>query len=200
MLLSFPPATEMFQFAGFASSSYGFTEGYRKKRWVAPFGHPRINERSPLPWAFRSVPRPSSPLGAKASTRCPSRTKLAHVQPQARQRRAWQRSDVRDQMAERSAPAIRPPPFLLISVLCFLFSEPGREPPGLAPWRQHTHVHKARCAAGPGSRPDQPAPRALRSRLSLHDVKIRDQMSEIRGRMSDVRGEAALAGTRPSDI
>jgi hypothetical protein len=29
MLLSFPPATEMFQFAGFASSSYGFTEGYR---------------------------------------------------------------------------------------------------------------------------------------------------------------------------
>jgi hypothetical protein len=30
MLLSFPPATEMVQFAGFASSSYGFTEGYPK--------------------------------------------------------------------------------------------------------------------------------------------------------------------------
>jgi hypothetical protein len=29
LLMSFPPATEMFQFAGFASSSYGFTEGYR---------------------------------------------------------------------------------------------------------------------------------------------------------------------------
>jgi hypothetical protein len=27
-LMSFPPATEMVQFAGFASSSYGFTEGY----------------------------------------------------------------------------------------------------------------------------------------------------------------------------
>src|SRR5512134_3385049 len=26
--MSFPPATEMVQFAGFASSSYGFTEGY----------------------------------------------------------------------------------------------------------------------------------------------------------------------------
>jgi hypothetical protein len=42
------------------------------QRWVAPFGDPRINGRSPLPSAFRSVPRPSSPLGAKASTRCPS--------------------------------------------------------------------------------------------------------------------------------
>ena len=42
------------------------------KGWVAPFGHPRITGRSPLPSAFRSVPRPSSPLGTKASTRCPS--------------------------------------------------------------------------------------------------------------------------------
>jgi hypothetical protein len=41
---------------------------------VPPFGHPRINERSPLPAAFRSVPRPSSPLGAKASTGRPSHT------------------------------------------------------------------------------------------------------------------------------
>ena len=30
-LMSFPPATEMVQFAGFASSSYGFTEGYPLK-------------------------------------------------------------------------------------------------------------------------------------------------------------------------
>jgi hypothetical protein len=38
---------------------------------VAPFGDPRINGRSPLLAAFRSVLRPSSPLGAKASTKCP---------------------------------------------------------------------------------------------------------------------------------
>ena len=38
------------------------------KGWVSPFGHPRINDRSHLPAAFRSVPRPSSPLSAKAST------------------------------------------------------------------------------------------------------------------------------------
>ena len=42
---------------------------------VSPFGHPRINDRSHLPAAFRSVPRPSSPLGAKASTERPC---LAH--------------------------------------------------------------------------------------------------------------------------
>ena len=53
------------------------------KGWVAPFGNPGINVRSQLPQAFRSVPRPSSPLGAKASTRCPSRSTIAHAQPQA---------------------------------------------------------------------------------------------------------------------
>src|SRR3979411_2815512 len=45
--------------------------------WVAPFGDPGINDRSHLPRAFRSVPRPSSPLSAKASTRCPSFALLA---------------------------------------------------------------------------------------------------------------------------
>ena len=34
---------------------------------VSPFGHPRIKGRSRLPAAFRSLPRPSSPPGAKAS-------------------------------------------------------------------------------------------------------------------------------------
>ena len=44
------------------------------KGWVAPFGHLGINACSRLPQDFRSVPRPSSPPGAKASTRCPSHT------------------------------------------------------------------------------------------------------------------------------
>ena len=48
------------------------------KGGVSPFGHPRINDRSHLPAAFRSVPRPSSPLGAKASTERPYR---AHPPP-----------------------------------------------------------------------------------------------------------------------
>jgi hypothetical protein len=69
-LMSVPPATEMFQFAGFASRTYQFSTGY-PCGWVAPFGDPGITDRSHLPRACRSVPRPSSPLSAKASTRCP---------------------------------------------------------------------------------------------------------------------------------
>jgi hypothetical protein len=65
--MSFPPGTEMFQFPGFASTPYAFRCG-SPCGGVSPFGHPRINDRSHLPAAFRSVPRPSSPLGAKAST------------------------------------------------------------------------------------------------------------------------------------
>ena len=38
--------------------------------WVPPFGYPRIKAYSQLPAAFRSVSRPSSPLIAKASTKC----------------------------------------------------------------------------------------------------------------------------------
>jgi len=39
--------------------------------WVSPFGNPRIKEYWPLPVAYRSLSRPSSPLSAKASTKCP---------------------------------------------------------------------------------------------------------------------------------
>ena len=80
-LMSFPPATEMFQFAGFASHAYGFSMGY-PYGWVAPFGDPGITDRSHLPRAFRSVPRPSSPLSAKASTRCPYFALERHTQRQ----------------------------------------------------------------------------------------------------------------------
>ena len=34
--MSFPPATEMFQFAGFASSTYGFRSGYPLARVGCP--------------------------------------------------------------------------------------------------------------------------------------------------------------------
>ena len=38
--------------------------------WVPPFGDPRIKAYSQLTMAYRSVSRPSSPLCAKASTKC----------------------------------------------------------------------------------------------------------------------------------
>ena len=41
---------------------------------VSPFGNLRIKGCSHLPTAYRSVLRPSSPLSAKAFTKCPSYT------------------------------------------------------------------------------------------------------------------------------
>jgi hypothetical protein len=97
--MSFPPGTEMFQFPGFASRTYGFSAGY-PEGWVSPFGHPRINDRSHLPAAFRSVPRPSSPLGAKASTERPC---LARHHPPPPARRTKPRPAARDGAADIQA-------------------------------------------------------------------------------------------------
>ena len=69
-LMSFPPATEIFQFAGFASCYYVFITGYLINRWVAPFRNLRIKAYSQLPEAYRSVSRLSSPSNAKASIKC----------------------------------------------------------------------------------------------------------------------------------
>jgi hypothetical protein len=71
--LSFPLGTEMFQFPSLPPAGYGFTYGYRRIT-SGEFPHSEIpgsmtGQR--LPRAFRSRPRPSSALGAKASTVCP---------------------------------------------------------------------------------------------------------------------------------
>ncbi len=67
-LISLPSGTEMFQFPGFASGRSRMT-GCDPGR-VAPFGHPGIKACVPLPRAFRSLPRPSSPPCAQASPTC----------------------------------------------------------------------------------------------------------------------------------
>ena len=74
-------------------------------RWVAPFGDPGITDRSHLPRAFRSVLRPSSPLSAKASTRCPSLL----LPPASHTRRPCQGSGTRIREPARRAPPIRDP-------------------------------------------------------------------------------------------
>lgn len=56
------------------SPTQGFSQPNRfpkHLRWVAPFGDPWIKAHSQLPTAYRSVSRPSSPVHAKASTKCP---------------------------------------------------------------------------------------------------------------------------------
>gem|GEM_PF-6811781 len=67
-LISLPPGTEMFQFPGFASRRSEMTAHMRRR--VSPFGHPRITACVPLPLAYRSLPRPSSPSCAQASPTC----------------------------------------------------------------------------------------------------------------------------------
>ena len=50
-LISFPRATEMFQFARFASLAYVFSQRY-PCGWVSPFGHLRITAYLPAPRSF----------------------------------------------------------------------------------------------------------------------------------------------------
>ena len=64
LLFSSPAPTEMVQFRAFAP-------GLSRVYGVVPFGNPRITASLQLPAAYRSFARPSSPLGAKASTMCP---------------------------------------------------------------------------------------------------------------------------------
>ena len=80
-LISFPPATEMFQFAGFASSTYGFSAGY-----LLPGGFPHSEIAGSklvcqLADTYRRLPRPSSPSTAKASAMCAY--SLDHITPRS---------------------------------------------------------------------------------------------------------------------
>lgn len=64
-----PHGLEFSQSPGRTPRPRSWSSGYR--RWVSPFGNPRIKASSQLPTAYRSVARPSSPLSAKASTEHP---------------------------------------------------------------------------------------------------------------------------------
>ena len=73
LLFFVPPGTEMFHFPGLATKPYFIqtpSTGHCP-RWVFPFGNLRIKAYLPLPEAYRSLSRPSSPAGAKASVMRP---------------------------------------------------------------------------------------------------------------------------------
>jgi hypothetical protein len=69
-LLSLPGGTEMVHFPPFASTELCIHSGMTRHDpcRVSSFGDPRIKACLQLPEAYRSLPRPSSPLCAKAST------------------------------------------------------------------------------------------------------------------------------------
>ena len=63
LLFSSPTGTKMFQFPAFASLHFS-KDSRSSTCWVVPFGYPRIRGHLHLPAAFRSLSRPSSPVGA----------------------------------------------------------------------------------------------------------------------------------------
>ena len=66
LLFSSPTPTQMFQFSAFASF-----DNQSSTRWVAPFRNLWIIRYLPLPKAYRSLSRLSSPLRAQAFPVCP---------------------------------------------------------------------------------------------------------------------------------
>ena len=80
-LISVPPATEMFQFAGFASHTYEFSVRYLLR---GGFPHSEIAGSMlvcQLTDTYRRLPRPSSPSTAKASAICAY--SLDHITPRS---------------------------------------------------------------------------------------------------------------------
>ena len=73
LLFSTPQGTEMFHFPWCRSEVLCIQTSVSSHYtgWVAPFGNLRIKACLPLPEAYRSLPRPSSPADAKASIVCP---------------------------------------------------------------------------------------------------------------------------------
>jgi hypothetical protein len=154
--MSFPPATEMFQFAGFASSSYGFTEGYRLSGGLPHSDIPGSKSARLSPGLFAachvlhrlSVPRhpPDALLVQSSPTSNPKRARPAR----ACQRACQQARTLRTRAGSR-APGLDTP------ASCIPMS-----------------IKDAAAARPRASRlPDRPACRALRSRLSLHDFRYR---------------------------
>ena len=161
------------------------------KGWVAPFGDLGITGRSPLPRAFRSVPRPSSPLGAKASTRCPSR---ARPRPAPRPHCAAreQRSEVRDQT--RPVCPLHP---------VFCPPEPMRQhrPYQGFPWRICIPMpgHDRSAAQDPRVEAASPVMPASRSRLASRCQNVSRPTPPCRARapISSVRAAPGAAAPSP---
>jgi hypothetical protein len=70
LLISLPAGTEMVHFPALPSTDLWIQSGIppHDQGWVAPFGDLRVKACLRLTEAYRSLPRPSSPACAKAST------------------------------------------------------------------------------------------------------------------------------------
>ncbi|SRR5579885_1960294 len=134
-----------------------------QKGRVSPFGDPRIKGCSPLPAAFRSVPRPSSPLSAKASTKCPY---ALDPKPAAACR---DKSPARPRASIRHS-ALHLPAWPTPAAPCPRTQKPhGREPP---PSASRIPIHNVKDQRpGIGGQRTEPAPRSRPNSVA----KDRDQ-------------------------
>ena len=147
--MSFPPATEMFQFAGFASRNlciqshdtqypaYLAAKLDKRDEWVSPFGNLRVKGCSHLTAAYRSVPRPSSPVCAKASTNCPYLT----LESPHHQRQRWA-SPNGDRQLGRAARRGILVWMINLSQIC------KEQPPGRRAWVETRRSRPNRCHHG----------------------------------------------------
>jgi hypothetical protein len=159
------------------------------KGWVAPFGDLGITGRSPLPRAFRSVPRPSSPLGAKASTRCPSR---ARPRPAPRPRCArpdvrCRRSDVRRQRADPACMLLHHPRPL--SEALRRIAPTGATRPGVS-------AYPCPGTTDRPPKPRSPNPKGWTQARSVSPVMPASR-SRLASRCQNVHGHTARSGGAP---
>ena len=110
--MSFPPATEMFQFAGFASHGYGLTMGYPQKRVGCPIRRSRDHQLLALPPGFSQ--RATSFIASRCQGihQMPFSSILACAQPQARgaatRQRRGQKTDDRRRITTTGRHGVAP--------------------------------------------------------------------------------------------
>ena len=138
---------------------------------VSPFGHSRINACSQLPGTFRRVPRPSSPLSAKASTKCPSRACSAPISLTQEQNPLngaavrGQKTGIRDQITPMPNPRARSPhgdrrrDASRNATRPGLGKAPGRHPATRSGQAQRTGIRRQESDRFPLPVSSQPAPR-----------------------------------------
>ena len=98
----------------------------KRDRWVSPFGNRRVKGCSHLTDAYRSVPRPSSPVCAKASTNCPYLT----LESPHHQRQCWVGPKANQNSAEQQSRSIL---VRMIKMLSLIISIDPSDIPGRTP-------------------------------------------------------------------
>ena len=135
-----------------------------RDRWVSPFGNRRVNACSQLTDAYRSVPRPSSPVCAKASTNCPYLT----LESPHHQRHHWVRSEERHQLGRAVCVSFCQVRMIIISARLFnmMMSISGASNRSLGSLHAEALTNRRS-----NPRPQNRAPHGIDFKKPIHNVK-----------------------------